>query len=76
MSIGGLPTLSPEVAEAIARHKGTLRVRYLTKLSVKAARALAKHKDGLELDGSLMMSDETAEALRANPGISFPEKYR
>ena len=45
-------------------------------LSAKAAGALAKRDDGLELDGSLMMSDETAEALRANPEISLPEKYR
>ena len=74
--LDGLETLSDDAAEALARHEGTLHLRRVRTLSAKAAGALAKRDDGLELDGSLMMSDETAEALRANPEISLPEKYR
>jgi hypothetical protein len=49
LSLKVLPTLSPEVAEAVALHKGLPLLDGLTTLSPEVAKALAAHEGGLGL---------------------------
>jgi hypothetical protein len=62
------------VAEAFAKHKGSLRIKNLATLSVEAARALAKHEGHLGISNLATISEEAAQALRSNPDISFPDR--
>ena len=48
----------------------------MTTLSEGAAKALARHEGDLHLYGLTTLSDEAAKALRANPKISLPKKFR
>jgi hypothetical protein len=65
-------SLSPEAAEALAKHEGYLDLSGLTSLSPETAEALAKHKGNLDLLGLTSLSDGAAEALRTNPRIRLP----
>ena len=56
-----LTALSPEVAEAFAKHKGVLSLNGLTTLSPEAAEELAKHEGTLSLNGLTTLSSQAAE---------------
>lgn len=69
LPIGGVTTLSPEVAKALIAHKGTLYLQGLPSLSLDVARILGQHKGaGLNLDGLTKLSPEVAEELAKHPG--------
>ena len=69
LCLDGLTTLSPETAEALAQHTGTLQLNGLTDISIEAEIALAKHRNrfgssGLELRGlTSLKTAELAEQL-------------
>jgi hypothetical protein len=68
LSFDGLTTLSPEVAEALANHKGQLDLNGLTTLSPEVAEALATHEGLLFLNGLTTLSPESAAALATHEG--------
>jgi hypothetical protein len=74
--LNGLTTITPEAAEALAKHEGRLSFWGLTTITPEVAKALGKHKGGLELDGLTTITPEALEILRANPDISLPQKIR
>lgn len=64
----GLPSLSADIAEALAAFRGRLlRFPRLESLSLDAAVALAKHRGSLDL-GPARISPEVAEALLEHDG--------
>ena len=73
----GLKTLTPEVAQALARHQGDhLLLDGVRTLPPEAAEALAKCKCYVGLLGLTTMPNEAAAALRANPNIVIPKRFR
>jgi len=68
LHLDGLTTLSPEVAEALADHKGSLYLNGVTTLSDETAVALAKYHGDLSLNGLTTLSDRQAEALAKHYG--------
>ena len=71
LSLKGLTTLTPEVAEALAKHKGRLSLNGLTTLSPEVAEALATHNGELLLDGLTTLSPKVADALAKHNGGLF-----
>jgi glucosyl-3-phosphoglycerate synthase len=77
LATSGLVKSATEVAQALAEHKEHIRFFQLTALSPEVAQALAEHKgDGLVLNGLTTLSDEAVKALRANPEIRLPDKFK
>ena len=72
----GLRTISDEVATALARHQGPLGLHGITTLSDTAADTLARSEGTLYLMGLETLSDRAAAALRANPAIRLPARFR
>jgi len=68
LSLGGLKTLSPGVASALAMHDGPLLLDGLTELSPEVAAALATHSGELSLTGLKSLSGDAREALAAHDG--------
>jgi hypothetical protein len=70
-----LTTLTPEVAEVLVKHEGSLSFNSLTNLTPETAAVLAKHAPvkqfgyaDLRLNGLKTLSPKTAEALAAHQG--------
>jgi len=61
--------MSPEVAAALAKHKGELGLSGLEWISVAAAQAIAQHEGPVVLTGLKGVSPESRNALLSNPGI-------
>ncbi len=68
LSLGGLNSISDEVATILGRHSGTLSLNALSFLSNKAAAALANHKGNLHLDGLKDLTPQAAKFLSAIQG--------
>ena len=67
LNLGGLTSLSDNVAAALAKHYiRSLDLSGLTSLSDKAAEALANHSGTLDLSRLRSLSDKAAEALKKN----------
>lgn len=60
---GKVATISDDVANALAAHKGTLDLPGLQMLSAAGARAFARHEGELRLDGLKELSDEAGKEL-------------
>jgi len=76
LSLDGLATLTPEVAEVLVEPAGGLSLNGLTELSPQTAAVLAKHKPiggfgyaDLRLNGLKTISPAAAEALAAHQGM-------
>jgi hypothetical protein len=76
LCLPGLTTLSDEAANALAQHEGPLSLPGLSALSPEAAEVLAHKKGWLYLGCLTTLSDEAAAALRANPEIELPDKFK
>ncbi len=76
LRLDGLETISEEVATALARHKGPLGLHGITTLSDAAAETLARHEGTLYLMGLETLSDRAAAALRVNPDVRLPARFR
>jgi cytochrome c5 len=76
LRLDGLQTISDEVATALARHKGPLGLHGVTTLSDAAAELLARHEGTLYLMGMETLSDRAVAALRANPDVRLPARFR
>lgn len=70
-----LTTLTPEVAEVLVKHEGSMSFNSLTNLTPEAAAVLAKHAPvkqfgyaDLRLNGLKTLSPKAAEALAAHQG--------
>lgn len=68
LSLGGLKTLSPEVASVLALHDGPLLLDGLADIPPDVARGLARHAGELSLAGLTSLSDEAREALATHEG--------
>lgn len=68
LSLGGLRTLSADVAAALAVHTGPLLLDGLQSLSESTARALAAHSGELSLAGLTSISPEVRAALEDHDG--------
>lgn len=68
LSLGGLRSLSPDVAAALAVHTGPLLLDGLQSLTEEAARALAAHVGELSLAGLTSLSAEARTALEDHDG--------
>jgi len=64
-----LTSLSPEVADALAKHHGTLSLQGLTSLLPEVAQILAKHNGTLRLDNLTTLSPETADVVAKHKGV-------
>lgn len=72
LHLGGLKSLDPEVAKALAGFRGSLWLDGLTSLSPETARGLAAHKGcSISLDGLRSLSDEAGRALASHRGDSL-----
>ena len=72
LHLGGLKSLDPEVAKALAGFRGSLWLDGLTSLSPETARGLAAHKGcSISLDGLRSLSDEACRALASHRGDSL-----
>jgi hypothetical protein len=71
LSLAGLTTLSPDVADALAGHIGGLNLDGLNSLSAEAATALANHLGALSLGGLTTLPDDVAEILLDHAGEIF-----
>ena len=76
LRLDGLETISDEVAAALARHQGPLGLHGITTLSDAAAETLARHEGTLYLMGLETLSDRAAAALRGNPDVRLPARFR
>ena len=76
LHLNGLSSLSRSAAHFLSRHEGDLYLNGLTTLSTDAAKRLAAHGGKCELKGLQALSDEAAAALRANPQITLPDKFK
>jgi hypothetical protein len=45
-------------------------------LTVEQAKALSQHEGHLSLNGLTTLTDEAAKALRSNPDIGLPDKFK
>ena len=75
LSLDGLTTITPDVAEALAKHESYLSLYGLTTITPEVAEALAKFKGELSLGGLTTISPETLKILRANPAIDVPSEF-
>ena len=72
LHLGGLRSLSADVAKELASFCGSLWLDGLTSLSPETARCLAAHKGGsISLDGLRSLSDEAGRALASHRGDSL-----
>lgn len=71
LSLNGLGDLSPEVARALARHRGHVSLLGLKTLSADVARALAPHQGGMSL-GLETLSDESGKIIAGAEGLLLP----
>lgn len=71
VELNGLTTLTPEIAQALARPKTgpALYLNGLTALSDEAAKALSDHDGNLFLDGLTAISDNAAQSLAQRGGL-------
>ena len=76
LRIDGLQTISADVATALSRHKGPLGLDGVTTLPDDAAEAIARHDGKVYLMGLKTLSDRAAAALRANPEVRMPARFR
>jgi len=63
LSLGGLTTISADIAQALGRHKGRLFLGGLVELSDIAAQHLAKHDGLLSMNNLVTLSERAAGAL-------------
>jgi hypothetical protein len=63
LSLGGLTTISADIAQALGRHEGRLFLGGLVELSDIAAQHLAKHKGLLSMNALVKLSERAAEEL-------------
>jgi hypothetical protein len=63
VSLGGLKTLTPEVAAILARRGGSLSFESLEQISDETAAALSAHSGWLSLDGVKSLSATAAASL-------------
>ena len=68
LSLGGLRSLSPETAAALALHEGPLLLDGVRSLSAQAAAALAAHSGELSLAGLADLPDDVRDALADHDG--------
>lgn len=69
LDLGGLTTLTPDVAAVLSKHEGHLSLAGLKTLAVNTAAELAKHKGhGLDLNGLTVLSPEVAAELAKYDG--------
>jgi len=68
LSLGGLKTISPGVASALAMHDGPLLLDGLTEISPAVARSLATHSGELSLAGLKSLSDAARASLATHDG--------
>ena len=68
LSLGGLKTISPGVASALAMHDGPLLLDGLTEISPEVARSLATHSGELSLAGLKSLSDAARASLATHDG--------
>jgi len=74
LSLGGLQTISPEVASALAIHDGPLLLDGLTMISTEVASSLATHSGELSLAGLTQLSDDARAALAEHDGpVTLPD---
>ena len=74
LSLGGLQTISPEVASALAIHGGPLLLDGLTTISTEVASSLATHSGELSLAGLTQLSDDARAALAEHDGpVTLPD---
>ncbi len=72
LSLDGLTTLTPNVANALARHKGRLSLNGLTEItSVPLAEKLAEQSDFVDLSNLVEISQEVASTLAKYEGDLF-----
>lgn len=77
MNLSDVSRIGVRDATALAKYEGTLGLDGLTSLSDEAASSLATYKGRrLSLGGLATLSDEAAAALRANPKIDLPAKFK
>jgi hypothetical protein len=65
LDLSGLVSLGDEAAQALAQHKGVLRLDGLESLSDGAAQVLAQHEGGLDLRGLTSLSDSPGHVALA-----------
>jgi len=75
LDLGGVKSLSPEIAETLAMFTGKKSLEGLTALTPDVADSLAKQKDDLYLIGLTTLSDEAAKVLLDNPRINVSGRY-
>lgn len=68
LSLGGLTSLAPEVAAALAMHEGPLLLDGVESLTVESAEALAAHAGELSLAGLKSLPADVRDALAAHDG--------
>jgi hypothetical protein len=68
LSLGGLKTISPGVASALAMHDGPLLLDGLTEISPEVARSLATHSGELSLAGLKSLSAAARATLATHEG--------
>ena len=74
LSLGGLRTISPEAASALAMHDGPLLLDGLATISTDVARSLATHSGELSLAGLTRLSDDARAALEEHDGpVTLPD---
>jgi len=74
LSLGGLQTISPDVASALAMHDGPLLLDGLTTISTEVASSLATHSGELSLAGLTQLSDDVRAALAEHDGpVTLPD---
>jgi len=77
LHLPGLKSLSDKAAEALTQHQGSLNLSGLTTLTDRAAEALAAFKGGaLPLLSLKQLSGSAAHALRRNPDVELPPRFR
>ncbi len=74
--LDGLTTITPEVAEALAKYKYGLFLNGLTTITPEVAEALAKYEgEYLYLSDLTTITPEALKILRANPDINVPLNF-
>lgn len=76
LSLGGLTSITPEVAAALALHEGPLLLDGVETLSVAAAEALAAHGGELSLAGLKSLPADVRDALATHAGtVVVPDEF-
>lgn len=77
MQLDGISTLTPEVGTVLARYRHWLSLKGVKSLDLETARALARYRGSmLWLTGLHRLERDAVDALRANPSILIPKRYR